>query len=810
MPRAPAAIHLIAGFLRVLAVAGGLAALPAAAQSEVDLVVGKSAPATAAAGSNVAYTVTLDNFGPDAATVVNVNDAVPAGMTFVSATSPAGFSCVTPAVGAAGAINCGIATFPASASATFTFVMAIPPGTPPGTTFTNVASATTADFDVNSENDAASAFTAVPGATFADAGVTKTAVEVAFADTTVTYTLTLSNAGPDAAASLTLTDTLPGPLTFVSLTASGQPLSCTTPALGAGGTVTCTSASFPVGSATLTLAAHVPAATPLGTSFTNTATVTSASDPNPENDSGSTTLEVVSPATLTLEKAVVNDSGGAAAATAWTLTASGPSIISGARGQAAITAAAVLPGSYALSESGPVGYTATGPYACVVNGVGQPPSNLLTLAQGETAVCTITNDDNAHVAYSGNGNTGGTAPVDATSYPPGSAVTVASAGTLTRTGFTFTGWNTAANGGGSARPAGSSFAIGSVDVTLFAQWAPTFTVTYNGNGSTGGATPTDGNAYPAGATVTVLGNTGALVRAGYTFTGWNTAANGSGSNRPPGSTFAMGAASVALYAQWTTLPTYTVTYSGNGNSGGTPPVDGSAYPAGSSVTVLGNSGALVRAGFAFGGWNTAADGSGTSYMPGATLVIGSANLTLFARWSATSVSGSSPTGGGTITASLASPDAGCGFMSAQFIPLTGHAASPPAGSAPGGVTFPFGLFDFTVGGCLAQGSSITVTVTYPSAIPAGASYWKYGPTPASATPSWYVLPATLSGNTAVFTIVDGGLGDDDRLANGTIVDQGGPGVPGAPAAPEQVPTLSEWAIVLLAWMMLLLGMRRRA
>jgi hypothetical protein len=89
-------------------------------------------------------------------------------------------------------------------------------------------------------------------------------------------------------------------------------------------------------------------------------------------------------------------------------------------------------------------------------------------------------------------------------------------------------------------------------------------------------------------------------------------------------------------------------------------------------------------------------------------------------------------------------------------------------------------------------------------------YWKYGPTPASATPSWYILPATISGNTAVFTIVDGALGDDDRAANGTIVDQGGPGVPpSGPMVPTQTPTLSEWAMLMLALMMLVIGMRRR-
>jgi uncharacterized repeat protein (TIGR02543 family) len=89
-------------------------------------------------------------------------------------------------------------------------------------------------------------------------------------------------------------------------------------------------------------------------------------------------------------------------------------------------------------------------------------------------------------------------------------------------------------------------------VTLYAQWTvnPTYTVTYNGNTGTG-AVPTDASSpYVQGATVTVLAQ-GSLVKAGSTFTGWNTLANGSGTSRAAGSTFIMGTANVTLYAQWT-------------------------------------------------------------------------------------------------------------------------------------------------------------------------------------------------------------------------------------------------------------------
>ena len=70
-----------------------------------------------------------------------------------------------------------------------------------------------------------------------------------------------------------------------------------------------------------------------------------------------------------------------------------------------------------------------------------------------------------------------------------------------------------------------------------------------------------------------------------------------------------------------------------------------------------------------------------------------------------------------------------------------------------------------------------------------------------------MLPATIAGNVATFSITDGAQGDDDLAANGTIVDQGGPGFPVAAGA-RQTPTLSEWATILMG--LLMLGAAARA
>ena len=94
-------------------------------------------------------------------------------------------------------------------------------------------------------------------------------------------------------------------------------------------------------------------------------------------------------------KEVTNDSGGTALPAAWTLTAAGPTPVSGVTATAAVTNAAVSAGSYTLSESGgPSGYTASA-YSCVKNGGSPVSGNSLTLANGDAATCTITNDDNA-------------------------------------------------------------------------------------------------------------------------------------------------------------------------------------------------------------------------------------------------------------------------------------------------------------------------------------------------------------------------------------------------------------------------------
>lgn len=87
---------------------------------------------------------------------------------------------------------------------------------------------------------------------------------------------------------------------------------------------------------------------------------------------------------------------------------------------------------------------------------------------------------------------------------------------------------------------------------LQAEQAMNASVTYNGNGSTGGAVPTNSAVYSQDATVTVLGNTGNLAKTGYTFASWNTQSDGQGTtyDATGTDTLTMPASNVILYAIW--------------------------------------------------------------------------------------------------------------------------------------------------------------------------------------------------------------------------------------------------------------------
>ena len=94
-------------------------------------------------------------------------------------------------------------------------------------------------------------------------------------------------------------------------------------------------------------------------------------------------------------------------------------------------------------------------------------------------------------------------------------------------------------------------------------------------------------------------------------------------------------ASQLVYQSYADAHTFKVNYDGNGSTSGTVPIDSNVYQQSGKVSVLDNIGSLSKTGYTFSGWNTASDGSGTYYACGATLNIGAASVTLYAKWVAT-------------------------------------------------------------------------------------------------------------------------------------------------------------------------------
>lgn len=159
-----------------------------------------------------------------------------------------------------------------------------------------------------------------------------------------------------------------------------------------------------------------------------------------------------------------------------------------------------------------------------------------------------------------------------------------------------------------------------------------YTVTYDGNGSTGGAVPVDKKNYITGEQVTVKPNSGKLVKSGLVFSFWSTKADGSGKSYAENDTFSMGSANVTLYAIWEIPHIYSVIYDGNGSTGGDVPVDTNKYRNGDRFTVKPNSGGLVKTGFVFSCWNNTTEGNGTDFPVDSQFSMGCTDLTLYAKW----------------------------------------------------------------------------------------------------------------------------------------------------------------------------------
>ena len=313
-------------------------------QTSADLTLTKVHVGTFEAGTNGTYNFTITNNGPsDAAGPLTLTDPLPAGETFVSIS--AGWTCTL----VAGSEVC---TDPAGlvngATRTLSMTVAIGSGVTVAT-LTNTATVSSPTTDPNPSNNVS---TDVAGTTqSADVSIVKTLTSTLVAGQDATYSLRVANAGPsDAAAPLSVVDTLPGNEGFVSATGTGWSCSFLT------GVVTCTRATAlrAGGSAnpitlTVSLAADVVAQT-----IVNTASVSSATpDPNSANNTSSTSNASSTAADLRIVK---TDSGafvsGQSSTYSLAVTNLGPSDAA-----APITVIDDLPSGERFISSGGAGWT---------------------------------------------------------------------------------------------------------------------------------------------------------------------------------------------------------------------------------------------------------------------------------------------------------------------------------------------------------------------------------------------------------------------------------------------------------------------
>ena len=320
------------------------------------------------------------------------------------------------------------------------------------------------------------------------------------------------------------------------------------------------------------------------------------------------------------------------------------------------------------------------------------------------------------IKYDANGADGGTAPTSQSKTQYTDITLATNSGGLTRIGYRFTGWNTNKEGTGTTYPAGATYSDdagvtlyakwevvdtvtfsksgavdhgdsvtltppagatiyyrvqgkdeqqgaqgqfvtiklynekykpqsstgvdigipegGSVTITAHAKYADgtqstettgtyrlnQYTVSYDGNGYTGGTVPSQDTFYSGGAVTIQSGN--GLTKTSYTFTAWK---GNDGQSYSPNNTYSDNS-NLILTAQWQAI-TYTVSYDLNEGTGDVP--NPSTVTLGSSVTV--GQGSLTRVGYIFNGWNTQKNGQGDKYTQGQQFTP-KADTTLYAQW----------------------------------------------------------------------------------------------------------------------------------------------------------------------------------
>lgn len=241
-------------------------------------------------------------------------------------------------------------------------------------------------------------------------------------------------------------------------------------------------------------------------------------------------------------------------------------------------------------------------------GDGQWVNNLTTQPDGIVTMVAQWSANEAHIRYNPNPPAGKTTGGQGTPNWDGhTGDTPAIGGNgWTIDGYTFAGWTTSPDGGGTKYAPGASWTANGT-LTLYAQWTPGQAgLTYDGNGATGGKTDPQNGVTDQKVNVRQNGFT----RDGYTFVRWDTQADCRGKAVNPGDKWTLQGSST-LYACWAGN-VQTLTYHGNGATDGNTAAQ--SGKTGDELTT--NANGFTRDGYTFVEWNTKADGTGGHYGKG--------------------------------------------------------------------------------------------------------------------------------------------------------------------------------------------------
>jgi uncharacterized repeat protein (TIGR01451 family) len=314
-------------------------------------------PDPVSSGGTLTYTVVVTNSGPDASTGATITDALPAGVTFSSA-SP---GCVN----SSGTVTCTVGALANGGSQSFTITTTV---TASSGTLSNTATIVANESDPVPANNSSTATTSV-GVT--NLGITKTdSPDPVSSGGTLTYTVVATNGGPDVSTGSTITDVLPAGVTFSSASPG---------CVNSSGTVTCTVGALANGgSQSFTITTTVTASS--GT-LSNTATIAAnESDPVPANNSSTATTSV-GITNLGITKTDSPDPVSSGGTLTYTLVAtnSGPDVSTGA------TITDVLPAGVTFSSASPGCVNSSGTVTCTVGPMANGGSQSFTITTTVTA-----------------------------------------------------------------------------------------------------------------------------------------------------------------------------------------------------------------------------------------------------------------------------------------------------------------------------------------------------------------------------------------------------------------------------------------